>query len=86
MHQIVNQFRLLLLVQSDNTEIVEGCLDFIYMKSDADEPNLIHKIYCMEDLVSSLIVKSGKTERRPVLSQINDALRQNLWDFTGSIR
>ncbi|RUS83926.1 hypothetical protein EGW08_008340 [Elysia chlorotica] len=71
---------------SDNTEVVEGCLDFLYMSADVDEPNLLHKVYCMEDLVTSLIMKSGTTDKRPVLSQVNDALRQNIWDFTSSIR
>ncbi|GFO22377.1 protein maelstrom homolog [Plakobranchus ocellatus] len=71
---------------SDHTEIVESCLDFLHAMSGVDEPFFLHKIYCMEDLVASLMMKSGKTERRPVNSQIHDALRQNIWDYTSSIR
>lgn len=75
-----------LFTLSDNTEIVESCLDFIHTLSDVNEPNLLHKIFCMEDLVASLIIKSGTMDRRPVLSQIHDALKQNIWDYTSSIR
>nr|QOW64982.1 hypothetical protein [Lymnaea stagnalis] len=71
---------------SSNREIVESCLEFCFYKAITGEPNRIYKLYCIEDLIVTLMLRSGKINDKPALSQIYDALIQNRWDYTSNIR
>ncbi|KAK6963272.1 protein maelstrom [Biomphalaria glabrata] len=76
----------ILFCLSAHRDRVENCLYYIHDRGAPHEPDTLTKIYCVEDLVLTLLELSMALKERPAVSQIYDTLIQNRWDYTGCIR
>uniref|UniRef100_A0A0B7A0L6 HMG box domain-containing protein n=1 Tax=Arion vulgaris TaxID=1028688 RepID=A0A0B7A0L6_9EUPU len=71
---------------SNDRKIVESCLEFLHYYTRSREPNVLTKVYVLEELVLSLLMQSGKVSMKPSETQIQDSLLRNQWDYISSIR